>query len=222
MKEKLGNPYFNARRVWNDHVGQVVAAIKTWKIIAIISLVIAAISLTGVVTLSTRSRFVPYVIEIDKLGQVAAIQTASELTSKTLDSVKKAMLSSWISKARLVTPDQHLQAQSIRSVYALLNANDPSTAKMHDWYNADPPFKRAEKAVVNAEIASIIQQSPETYQVDWLETARSRTGELESTANYRALITIYTVPASTSEESAIRANPIGLFVKDFSWSKVSQ
>ncbi len=222
MKEKLGNPYFNARRAWNDHVGQVVAAIKTWKIVAIISLSIAAISLIGVVTLSTRSRFVPYVIEIDKLGQVAAVQAASELTSKTLDSVKKAMLSSWISKTRLVTPDQHLQANSIRNVYALLNASDPSTAKMHDWYNAETPFKRAEKTLVDAQVVSIIQQSPETYQIDWIETVRSRSGELEFVDNYRALITTYVIPQSTSEESVIRANPIGLFVKDFSWSKVAQ
>ena len=34
------------------------------------------------------------------------------------------------------------------------------------------PFKRAENETVSIEIASVIPQTPDTWQVDWIETTR--------------------------------------------------
>ncbi len=222
--QQTSSPYLNARRSWNEHVGQVVTAAKVWQAVGIGSLVVAAIAVLGMVSVAKQSRFVPYIVEVDKLGQVAAVRQASAIDAASLSGVVKAELATFITKARLVTPDQQLQANAIRDVYALLANSDPATAKMNEWFNGSKennPFFRAGKVLVSASINGIIPQSQDSWQVDWTETVTTRDGHPESVTNLRALITVYIVPATASTtEQEIQRNPIGLYVKDFNWSKI--
>jgi type IV secretion system protein TrbF len=91
---------------------------------------------------------------------------------------------------------------------------------MNEWLNSVSPFKRAEKEMVSVEIKTVLAQTTNTWQVDWLKTTRDRQGVAkESPKNMRALITIYTAentPQTTEEQ--IRLNPLGIYIRDFSWS----
>jgi type IV secretion system protein VirB5 len=178
----------------------------------------------GLIAMAQRSQFIPYIVEVDKLGQVAAIQSASAIDETNLPNVIKAMLASFIARARMVTPDQMLQAKAVREVYAHLISSDPATGKMNDWFNGtkdSTPFAKSEKILVNAEITAILPQSAETWQIDWTENTVTRKGEPVSSVTMRALVTVYLVPPTrATTEAEIQKNPIGLYVKDFNWSKV--
>src|SRR5690606_15187070 len=63
------NPYLNARRAWNDHVGSVVSAHQSWQVIGILSLLIALTAIGGIIHVGSQSKFIPYVVEVDKQGQ---------------------------------------------------------------------------------------------------------------------------------------------------------
>jgi type IV secretion system protein VirB5 len=191
--------------------------------LGILSLLIALTSISGIIYIGSQSKFVPYIVEVDKLGQPLAIAPAQR--SAPIDPrIMSASLSSFVSDARLVTPDVALQRKAIFRVYALLSPNDPGTLKMNEWFKGaenSSPFKRAEKEQVSVDIASIIQQTPETWQVDWVETTRDRQGVIAGQpAHMRALVTAYVVNLSpnTSEEH-LRQNPLGIYVRDFSWTK---
>ena len=82
-------------------------------------------------------------------------------------------------------------------------------------------FKRAAKETVSIEIASVLPQTPETWQVDWVETSRDRQGILKGQPfRMRALVTVYVAePTASTSEEQVRNNPIGLYVRDFSWAK---
>jgi type IV secretion system protein VirB5 len=135
-----------------------------------------------------------------------------------------ASLAAFMSNARLVTPDIALQRKAIFALYAMMNADSPATAKMTAWLNADAassPFTRAAKETVETEIISVIPQSPDTWQIEWNEKVFDRQGvPTQPPYRMRALATVDIIPpnASTSEEK-IRQNPLGVFVKDFNWSK---
>jgi type IV secretion system protein VirB5 len=71
------------------------------------------------------------------------------------------------------------------------------------------------------EIVSVLPQTPDTWQVDWMETVRDRQGVAKGLPHrMRALVTVFVVHATarTSEEE-IRNNPLGIHVRDYSWSK---
>ena len=105
----------------------------------------------------------------------------------------------------------------------MIGSHDPSLLKMNEWMNGSPdanPFKRAEKFMVSTDISSVIQQNADTWQVDWTETTRTRDGALVGTVPYRALITVYVEPpTSATTEQQFRRNPLGIYIRDFSWSK---
>lgn len=219
------NPYLTARREWNDHVGSVVTQKQTWQFIGVLSLLITLMAVAGIIFIANRSQFIPYVVEVDSLGQARAANILYEV--QPLDPrIVHATVAEFIRDSRIVTPDVALQTEAIFSVYAKLLPNSPATEKMNEYLNSSEkttPFARAQKEMVSVEIRSAIPQSPETWQVDWVETIRSREGKLlKNPALMRALITIKVVPPSpdTTEEQ-IRKNPLGIYITDYSWAHLS-
>lgn len=217
------NPYLAARRSWNDHVGAVMTSRQTWQVMGILCLMIALASVGGIIHIGSQSKFIPYIIEVDKLGQALAVSPA-QLIATPDQRVVHSAVASFINDARIVTPDIALQRKAVFRVYSMLSANDPATAKANQWFNGteeSSPFTRATKETVSIEIHSVIPQTPDTWQVDWIEIVNDRQGIVQGEPfRMRALVTVYTIPSTpqTTEEQ-VRMNPLGIYVRDFSWSK---
>ncbi|MGC8276659.1 VirB8/TrbF family protein, partial [Escherichia coli] len=111
------NPYLTARRTWNDHVGSVVSQKQTWQVVGILSLMIVLAAVGGIIHIGSQSKFVPYVYEVDKLGQTAAVGPMTR-ASKTDPRVIHASVAEFVGDARLVTPDVALQRKAVYRVYA--------------------------------------------------------------------------------------------------------
>lgn len=217
------NPYLAARRTWNDQSAANVANRQMWQLLGILALMIALAGVGGMIYIGSQSKFVPYVVEVDKLGQAVAVAPAQRAGAAD-PRVVHATVASFISDIRMVSPDIALQRKAVFRAYSMLSSNDPATAKANEWLNGSEdssPFKRAEKETVSIEIASVIPQTPETWQVDWVETTRDRQGVVKGQpVRMRALVTVYivaTTPQTTEEQ--VRNNPLGIYVRDFSWSK---
>lgn len=218
------NPFMSARRTWNDHMQGMAASRLMWQIMGVLSLLVALTSIGGIIHIGNQSRFIPYVIEVDKLGQPMAIAAADK--AMPLDErIVKATIAQFIVDSRTVTPDSTIQRRMVFDVYGKLNKDDPAAQKMNDWFNSSDdasPFKRAETKMVSVEIRNVMPQSKETWQVDWVETIRDRSGAMSATPmNMRALVTIYIVtPSPNTTEEQLQKNPIGLFVRNFTWSQL--
>lgn len=219
----LAHPYLNAKRTWNSHVGGVIASRALWQAMALLCLLVVFVAVGGVVYIGSQSKFVPYVVEVDKLGEAAAVEPAS-LATHFDQRIVRTTLAEFVVNARTVTPDIALQRRNIFKVYSQMRANSPAAQKMTSYLNGSPesnPFKRAEKQTVNVEILSSIPQSTATWQVDWMETERNRKGDvLGKPFRMRALIHIDPTPqAQDMDEERLRLNPLGIFITDYSWSK---
>jgi type IV secretion system protein TrbF len=219
----LPHPYLNARRTWNSHVGSLIASRTLWQATALISLLVALAAVGGVVYIGNQSKFVPYVVEVNKLGEAMAVAPASQ-AAKVDQRVIRSAMAEFITNARVVSPDVAMQRRAIFKVYALMPSGSASTRKMTSHLNGNPetnPFKRAEKMTVNVEIVSAIPQTAVTWQVDWVETQRTRKGEvIGKPYRMRALLNVDArgLPPDTDEEQ-LRLNPLGIYITDFSWSK---
>ncbi len=215
------NPYLNARRVWNAHEGELLASRQAWQVVGILSLLIALSAIGGMIYIGQQSKFIPYIVQVDKSGH-AMMTGFAEYAAPVDPRVMQATLATFITDARMVTPDVAVQRNAIFRVYAHLAGNAPATAKMNEWLNTDgkTPFSRAEDEVINTEIISVLQQSETSWQVEWTEFVRSRKGELLQTFKMRALLTVVVAPPEPNiDEEQIRRNPLGIFIRDFSWSK---
>lgn len=224
------NPYLNARRTWN-HIGAAnMASRQMAQILGVLALLVALAAVGGNVYIGSQSKFITYVVEVDKLGQAAAVgpaQRAGPDDAAARNAVIHSSVASWVSNIRMVTPDIALQRKGVFHVYSMLSANDAATAKTNEYLNggeASNPFKRAEIETVNVEIDTVLYQAGETWQVDWIETTRDREGGMKGKPQrWRALVMVYTVaPTSDTTEQQIRDNPLGIHVRDFSWSPLNK
>lgn len=220
------NPYLSARRTWKDHTQGVISTRQAWQVMGILSMLVALTGVGGMIHIGQLSKFVPYVIQVDKLGQTAAIARADR-ASPVDGRVVASVVSAFISNSRIVTIDIALQRKAVMDVYAMLAPGDPSLQKMTEWLNGteeSSPFKRAIKEMVSVEVVNVLAQTPDTWEVDWIETTRDRQGIVTGKPSYmRALVNIKVVePTPATSEEQIRKNPMGIYVKDFSWSRQQQ
>lgn len=217
------NPYLSARRTWNDLMKAQVATRRAWEMIAILCLLIALASVGGIAYVGSQSKFIPFLYHVDPQGHAMAIGPVDQ-ASPTDPRVLAATISEFVSNARLVTVDAALQRKAVYQVYAMLSEQDPATSKMNQWMNGTEdsnPFTRAEKETVTVDISTVLPQTPDTWEVTWVESVWDRKGEVKTQpVPMRALVTVYRAePSATVTEDELRRNPLSVYVRDFSWSK---
>ncbi|MDN7880113.1 VirB8/TrbF family protein [Burkholderia aenigmatica] len=217
------NPYLDARRAWNSHVGGIVSVNHVLVAVALISMFTVCGAVAGYIHLSKQSKFIPFIVRENELGEPT---NGRPLTRRESADERElhAAVAKFITNARMVTPDAALQRKAVFNVYSMLSPEDPATKKMNEYLNGDDdanPFKRAEKVMVSTEIKTAIQQVPGTWQVDWEEALRDRQGVLlKPKYMMRALVTVYEteLPPDATEQQ-VTENPHNIKVRDYSWAQ---
>lgn len=218
------NPYLSARKHWNSNVGSIMSEKLMWQVIAIISLLITLYSVSGIISIGSESKYIPYIVEKDtSTGTVSAGGVV--YPSKTADKIVfQAAASDYIFYSRMVTADAAMQRKSIFKVYSMLADHDPAFSQMNEWMRSEgkTPFDRAAKELVNIEIKSALPQTGDTWQIEWVETVRDRQGALISTTTMRALVSLYQAEIKSKRTlEEINNNPLNIYVREFSWSKLN-
>jgi type IV secretory pathway TrbF-like protein len=210
------NPYLEARREWNERYGTYIQQAHHWRTLAFISGAIALVAVIGIAYIGAQSKVVPYVVEVDKLGQVAAVAPA-ERTSAVDPRVIKAYLARFVVDWRSVTVDRQAQKASIDRVYAMLPSASIAVRKLNEYYEAHNPFAAAASASIDVSITNVLQISAQTWQVEWLEVTRDSRGEVKGRARLRASFILGITPPT--KENLILVNPLGIYLVDLNWSQ---
>ena len=77
------NPYLNAKTEWLERYGDYISQRRNWQIIAFLSLIIAFVCILFLGYTSTQSKLIPYVIEVDKLGNTGKVGIVQNIDLKT-------------------------------------------------------------------------------------------------------------------------------------------
>ena len=114
------NPYVEAHREWDERYADLVLGKRNWQIAAAGLLAVSLILAGGIVWLSTRSRYVPYVVEVDKLGY--ALTVPQRLTPTSVPDVttriERYEVAAFVRNARAVSSDPQVEQQMLNSLLA--------------------------------------------------------------------------------------------------------
>src|SRR5690242_1470253 len=69
-------PYQKAEQMWDERIGSARVQAKNWRLMALGCLSLSAGLAASLIWQSTQSRVVPYVVEVDKLGEAQAVAPA--------------------------------------------------------------------------------------------------------------------------------------------------
>ena len=208
--------YLEGRREWNERYGDYIAREHAWKMGFFIMGLISVICTAGMAYTSCQSKFVPYVVAIDKLGSAVGVQRA-DVAAKPDARVIRAQLARWIENVRSVYQDASAERVNIEYAYAMLRRTYPAFVRLNDYLASHDPFERAKSEGIGVQIGSVIPITDSTWGVQWKETTHSSKGEMINNTEYQANLTI-TIDPPTKEATLLR-NPMGIYIKNFDWSE---
>lgn len=189
-----------------------------WKIAALAELAIIGVLVLAYVQLASTSRVVPYVVEVDRLGQAAAFGPAEPLRA-TDQRVIVRDLTTLIRNLRSITPDPGLQVQMVEDAYAFLDA---TAADFLNTYFTDPannPQLLGQALRRDVEVTSVLPiPNSDSWKVQWTETEHSHVGSIPRSSAWEAYLTVSHVPPKDAE--TIQANPLGLYVTGINWTRI--
>lgn len=210
------SPYFEARREWNERYGGYIQQAHHWRTVAVVCGMATLIAVTGLVYIGAQNKIVPYVVEVDKLGGVAAVQRADAVNA--VDSrVVKAYLARFVADWRTVSIDRQAQKGSIDRVYAMLPSGSVALSKLNDYFRTNNPFTLASKRTVSVAVTNLLPLSEQTWQVEWQEVTRDSRGDVQGNLRMKASIIVGITPST--DERLILINPLGVYVTDLNWSQ---
>jgi type IV secretion system protein TrbF len=209
--------YLAGRREWNERYGSYIAQRDSWRLLAMASLGVAAIAVGGVLWLSAQSRVVPYVVEVNKLGDELAVRRAN-VAPPVDPAVIRAQLARFISDVRSVYVDVQAERGIINEAYAMVDRNAAAYGFLNGYFAKNDPFKRAANETVAAHVESVLPlPGGNTWRVEWREDTTTRDGRPEFSKHWEATITVSINPPTT--DAGILVNPTGLFVEATPWGE---
>ena len=207
-------PYQRAQYEWDDRYARQARAIASWKAAAFVLLLFNGLVTASLFWLARQSKVVPYVVEVDKLGQALAFGPAAEL--RHLDQrLYRYQLSLVIHHLRTIHPDPVSQRRSLEEAYAFLA--EPATSWIGSYFREHNPF--AVHETVSAQVTSVLRlgQDDRSWQVQWTEDHYSLDGRKTGRSYFQATLQTQLRPPKTTEISLI--NPLGLYVTHIDWSQ---
>jgi type IV secretory pathway TrbF-like protein len=220
MEQRMSSANF-AWRDWDERYSGHVIAKRNWQLAAAGSLCVSMVLAVGMVWQSTRSRVVPYVVEVDRLGYGLTVPqplTAASVPDVTAR-IERYEVAAFIRQAREVSSDPQVEQQMLNSLLA--HARGAADRFLDEYYHANSahnPFQIAQKQTVSVQIDSILQLSAKSYQVRWSEQARDLDGTaIGAPSHWEAQLQTEIAPPASDD--AIVSNPLGFYVQQISWTK---
>ena len=206
------SPYLSARREWNERYGDYIAHAHNWRRAAFAALFICVVLAIGVAWQAAQSKVVPYVVEVDKLGDAIAVGRADRAAPVDVRIVK-AQLADWIVDVRSVSSDPTAQKAALTRVYVVTAST--ATSFLDDYYRTHSPFGQAR--TVSVSVDAVLPISDRTYQIQWTESARDFQGRDLGSTHWLASLSVAFDPPT--DERGLLSNPLGLYVTSLSWTQ---
>lgn len=206
-------PYQKAGQIWDERIGSARVQAKNWRYMAFGSLILSAGFASALVWQSARGTVVPWVVQVDNLGQSQAVEPATADYRPT-DPQVAFHLARFIEQVRSIPADGIIVRQNWLRAYEF--TTDRGAAALNDYARANDPFTRVGRQQVAVEVSSVIRASPDSFRVAWSER-HYENGQLSTTQRWTAILTIVVQPPRNAER--LRANPLGIYVNAISWSQ---
>jgi type IV secretion system protein VirB5 len=206
-------PYQRAGQVWDERIGSARVQARNWRLMAFGGLLLSTGLSAGLLWQSMQSRVVPYVVEVDRLGEARAVAPVAAAYRPT-DPQIAWHLGRFVSNVRSVSLDPVLMRENWLSAYDFVT--ERGALFLGEHARATSPFADVGRRTVSVQVTSVVRASDSSFQVKWTESEYER-GSLAGTSRWTAILSVVVRPPSSAE--TLRKNPLGLYVDGIDWSR---
>lgn len=206
-------PYQRAEQIWDERIGSARVQAKNWRLMAFGCLVLSAGLAASVIWQSNQSHIVPYVVEVDKLGEAQAVAPAIA-NYQPSDGEIAWFLSRFIADVRSLSSDPVIARKNWLEAYDYTTSH--GAAYLNQFAHEHDPFKDIGERTVSVQVTSVVRVSGESFQVKWIEQHFDHDA-VSSTEHWTGILTVVTKPPTTAE--VLRKNPLGIYINAIDWSR---
>jgi len=211
-------PFIDHKETDDDRYMNLAVEKHNWQVAWRLTFGLLAISFTFNGYYMMQPKYVPYTIEVDKIGHIIAVGPADNGNPIDTKRVLRRQVVEFIENSRMVVGDNLAQKRIMNWVYARVPSRSKAKVFLDEFYRDRKPFTLAQTETISVDqVNPLPLGSDKTWQIEWVETRRNLAGEVISKENWKAILTYEISPLDTKE--GIDANPLGFFVPSFSWSK---
>jgi len=206
-------PYQRAAQVWDERIGSARAQAGNWRLMAFACAGLAALGIGGMIWSSLDTRIATYVVPVDRYGRPGRIELADRTYAPTT-AQSGYFVAEFVQLVRSKSTDPVVLRQNWLRAYSLVSGEAQTTLSQHARQH--DPFGRLGDEAVSIEIVSVLPRSDRSFQVQWRETAYDH-GVAGVPSRWTGLFTVTMSQPKTEEQ--LRANPLGVFITSFQWSR---
>ena len=209
----VDTPYRRAAQEWDNRIGSSVAQARNWRLMAFCSLGLTALTLGGYIYERQNSHVATFVVPVNEYGRPGRIELAGKSYTPT-HAEMGYFIADWVRLVRSKSTDPIVLRQNWVNAYHFVTPE--AGAALTEYARTRDPFARLGQDAINVEIVSVLPRSPQTYQVTWRETLYDQGGR-SIPENWTGVFSTVQKPPRT--EAELRANPLGLYLTSFQWSR---
>lgn len=214
--------YLAARREWLERYGDYIASAKNWRMIAFGAVGIAALFGAGMVYEADRVHIIPYVVEVNHLGEAVHLAQAVDAGSYERPIVRH-VLTHWLRLVRerlpVVAPEKRAYNDSFNYIASTAQASLNSYYSRHNPYN-DFVNKLGGRTVTITSALPDGQLTAKggTFQIQWTETQYGKGGNIHGATHWQGTFT-YAVTQPSTNPKVLDGNPFGIYITNFNWNQ---
>jgi type IV secretory pathway TrbF-like protein len=213
-----------ARNEFANAFGDLARGKRNWQLAAYWLLGLVTVTLLAYVRLASSAKVVPYIVEVDRLGQISGAGVAEVM--KTPDSrLIASQLAGFIRAVRTVMPASPPQAQSeiVRQAYAFVDQGSSAASTLNTYF-ADPTHDpRVLGLTLTRQVqvtSTLVVPGSSTWKLRWTETELPlQAGVLNHTTAWEGYVTIRLRPPTTTD--AVQVNPLGVYITSINWTEIT-
>jgi type IV secretion system protein VirB5 len=222
----------NARREFASAFGDLARGKRNWQVVAYVLGAILVLQALSILRLAASAHAIPYVVQADRLGSLAAVGPAEPIRDPDAQLVA-SQLADFVRSVRSVLPAIAATAQAdlLRRGYALAT---PSAAAFLNSYlgeAAHDPRLLGARLTRDVQVTSALRipdpggqrsaaEGTQTWRLQWLETDRPLdAGDSTHVAAWEGYVTLQIVPPRSAE--VIQVNPLGVRITSITWTRVA-
>lgn len=205
-------PYQRAGQAWDDRIGSARVQAANWRLMALGLLGLCGGLAGGLTWLATQGSVTPWVVEVDRLGEIGAVGPATR-DYEPSDAELTTALTRFVEDVRSISSDPVVVRKAWDRAYACVEGD--AARFITTWAN-EVMAGQIGKVQVAVEVTSILRVSPTSFRVAWTER-RYAQGELAATERWAAILSVtHRKPTSAAE---IKANGLGVKITTITWSR---
>jgi type IV secretion system protein VirB5 len=206
-------PYQRAGQAWDERIGSARQQAYNWRLMAFGTMVLLSLSVTDNLRLRFGSRVVPYVVEVDRLGQARSVAPA-QADYRPTDPQIAWHLARFIENVRARPADPVVLRQNLAWAYDFTTGQGASA--LNDYARANDPFANLADTQVAVDVRNVVRASADSFRIAWDERRYDR-GQLAATTHWSAILTI--AVRTPTDAATLSRNPLGLYVHAINWSQ---